>query len=217
MGIKTVPQPPYSPHLVPVIFGYSLSSEAVVMGQLRRWKKLWRRSLTLSHKRTSMGPSRRFWNGRTSALQPEEISSKGLVFHVCTINKSAHTKKVWKLILWSSYIYIYIYDEWKSNPFSFSTGIIIDTGTCIIHQNEAGPHWITSLLLNIVTVSLNSNVPSSNESMHPCLVKFYSLFFKSDHHRSFHFLVTNVWLLNPLSWGRRDDCLKALNLVNRKC
>ena len=28
--------------LLPVTFGYSLSSEAVVMRQLRRWKKLWR-------------------------------------------------------------------------------------------------------------------------------------------------------------------------------
>ena len=44
--------------LLPVAFGYSLSSEAVVMWQLRRWKRLWRRSLTRSHKRTSIGPSR---------------------------------------------------------------------------------------------------------------------------------------------------------------
>ena len=48
--------------LLPVTFGYSLSSEAVVMRQLRRWKRLWRRSLTRSHKRTSMGPSRSFCN-----------------------------------------------------------------------------------------------------------------------------------------------------------
>ena len=41
--------------LLPVTFAYSLSSEAVVMRQLRRWKRLWRRSLTRSHKRTSMG------------------------------------------------------------------------------------------------------------------------------------------------------------------
>ena len=41
--------------LLPVTFGYFLSSEAVVMWQLRRWKRLWRRSLTRSHKRTSMG------------------------------------------------------------------------------------------------------------------------------------------------------------------
>ena len=63
--------------LLPVTFGYSLSSEAVVMRQLRRWKRLWRRSLTRSHKRTSMVPSRSCWNGRTSALQLDEITSKG--------------------------------------------------------------------------------------------------------------------------------------------
>ena len=62
---------------LPVTFVYSLSSEAVVMRQLRRWKRLWRRSLTCSHKRTSMGPSRSCWNGTTSALQLEEITSKG--------------------------------------------------------------------------------------------------------------------------------------------
>ena len=54
--------------LFSVTFGYSLSSQAIVMRQLRRWKRLWRRSLTRSHKRTSMGPSRSGLNGRTSAL-----------------------------------------------------------------------------------------------------------------------------------------------------
>ena len=41
--------------LLPVSFGYSLSSQAVVMRQVRRWKRLWRRSLTRSHKMTYMG------------------------------------------------------------------------------------------------------------------------------------------------------------------
>ena len=63
--------------LVSVTFGYSLSSETVIMRQLRRWKRLWRRSLMCSHKRTSMRPSRSCLNGTTSALQPEEITSKG--------------------------------------------------------------------------------------------------------------------------------------------
>ena len=35
MGIKTVPHPLYSPDLASCDFGYSLSSEAVVMRQLR--------------------------------------------------------------------------------------------------------------------------------------------------------------------------------------
>ena len=62
--------------LLPVTFGYSLSSEAVVMRQLR-WKRLWRRSLTRSHKRTSIGPSRCCYNDTTSVLQPEDSPSKG--------------------------------------------------------------------------------------------------------------------------------------------
>ena len=62
--------------LLPVTFGYSLIWEAVVIRQLRRWKRLWRKSLTCSHKRSSMGPWRSCWNG-TRALQPEEITSNG--------------------------------------------------------------------------------------------------------------------------------------------
>ena len=76
MGIKTVHHSPYSSDLLPVTFPYSLKSEAVVMRQLKRGKRLWRRSLTSSHKRTSMGPSSSCWNDITSALQPEEVTSK---------------------------------------------------------------------------------------------------------------------------------------------
>ena len=84
--------------LLPVTFGYPLSSEAVVMRQLSWWKRLWRRSLTRSPKRTSMGPSRSCWNGTIRVLQPEEILRRRLEFHVCNINKIAHMKNVWKLI-----------------------------------------------------------------------------------------------------------------------
>ena len=43
---------------LPGTFAYSFSSEAFVMRQLRRWNRLWRRSLTCSHKNISMGISR---------------------------------------------------------------------------------------------------------------------------------------------------------------
>ena len=62
--------------LLLMTFGYSISSEAVVMRQLRRWKRLWWRSLIRSHKRISIEPSRSCCNGTTSALQPEEITLK---------------------------------------------------------------------------------------------------------------------------------------------
>ena len=92
---------------LPVTFGYSLSSEAVVMRQLR-WKRLWRRSLTRSHKRTSMGPSRSCWNGTQVHCSRRRLLRRGLEFHVCTINKSAHTKKSGNLSN-DPRIYIYIY------------------------------------------------------------------------------------------------------------
>ena len=78
MAIKTIPHPPNSPDFAPCDFWKTL--ESVVMRQLRRWKRLWRRSLTHSHKRTSMEPSKNCWSGTTSALQPEEITSKGTRF-----------------------------------------------------------------------------------------------------------------------------------------
>ena len=33
----------------------------------------------------------------------------GLKFHECTINKSAHTKKVWKLIVCTSYLLLSVF------------------------------------------------------------------------------------------------------------
>ena len=109
--------------LLPVTFGYSLTSrknlEAVVMRQLRRWERLWWRSLTRSYKRTSMGPSRSCCNGTTSALQPEEITSKGtrvpcVYYQKCPYEKGLETYLM-SLVYMSVcvcvcvYIYIYIY------------------------------------------------------------------------------------------------------------
>ena len=95
----------------------------------------------------------------------------------------------------------------KNNTFFFSTTIITDTGTFIIHENEVSPLWITFLLLKIVFVSLNSNVPPLNESMYPCLVKFCWLF---DHWATslLQFLLPCYWhnvyyLFSPMKEGLR--------------
>ena len=88
---------PIGQTLLPVIFGYFLSSEVVVLRQLRRWKAVTKVIDTLTQE-DFHGPSRSCWNSTTSVLQPKEITSRRLEFHVFTINKIAHTKKVWKLI-----------------------------------------------------------------------------------------------------------------------
>ena len=79
--------------LLPMTFGYSLSTrknlEAVVLRQLRSLQKV-------------VGTVQQVHCSR------RRLRRRGLEFHVCTINKSAHTKKVWKLFN-DSRIYIYIY------------------------------------------------------------------------------------------------------------
>ena len=89
--------------LLLVTFGYSITSETVVMRQLRRWKRLRRRSLTRSHKITSMGLSRNCWNGRTRALQPEEITSKGTRLY-CVLSIKVPIPKSLETYLMISYI-----------------------------------------------------------------------------------------------------------------
>ena len=89
--------------LFPVTFGYSLISEAVIMRQLRRWKRLWRRSLTHLHKRTSMGLPEVVETVQVHCSW-RRLLVRGLEFHECTINKSANTKKVWKIIVCTSYL-----------------------------------------------------------------------------------------------------------------
>ena len=81
------------------------SSEAVVMRQFRRWKRLWRRWLTLSHKMPWGLPEVVGMVQQVHCSQ-RRLLRRGLEFHVWTINKSAHTKKVWKVIACTSYVVV---------------------------------------------------------------------------------------------------------------
>ena len=93
--------------LLPVTFGYSLSSEAVVMRQLRRWKRLWWRSLTML---TQEDFHAGLWEVVGTVQQVHcsrrRLLRRGLEFHVYTINKSAHIKKSLE-----TYLMILVYME----------------------------------------------------------------------------------------------------------
>ena len=105
MGIKTVPQPPYSPDVAPCDFW--------LFPKLRGC----RRYETIEEMKEAIDEGH--WHAHTRGLPrglPEVVvtvqqvhcSRRRLLrrrfeFHVCTINKSAHTKKVWKLIVCSPY------------------------------------------------------------------------------------------------------------------
>ena len=89
MGIKTVSHPPYNPDLAPCDFWL-----------FPKLRDIWG---------DQSGCDEGHWHAHTRCL-PEVVVMvqvhcsrrillrRGLEFHMCTINKSAHTKKVWKLI-----------------------------------------------------------------------------------------------------------------------
>ena len=96
MDIKTVPQPPYSPDIAPCNF--------CLFPKLRGCR----------YETNKIGCDEGHWHAQTRGLQwglrevvgtvqqvycsRRRLLRRGLEFHVCTINKSAYTKKVWKLI-----------------------------------------------------------------------------------------------------------------------
>ena len=108
MGIKTVPQPPYSPDFAPSDFWLFPKLSGSRNETIEEMKEAVTKVIDTLTQEDFHGPSRRCWNG-TSALQPEESTSNGTrVFcvYVFTVNKSDHTKKSGNLfnepcILWN--------------------------------------------------------------------------------------------------------------------
>ena len=84
--------------LLPVTFGYFLSSEAVVIRQLRRWKRCDESHWHAHARGLPWGLPEVVGTVQRVHCSRRRLRRRGLEFHVCTINKSAHTKKAWKLI-----------------------------------------------------------------------------------------------------------------------
>ena len=68
MGIKTLPQPPYSPDLGPCDFWLFPKLRSCRYETIEEMKEVVTKVIDTLNKRTSMGPSRSCWNGTTSAL-----------------------------------------------------------------------------------------------------------------------------------------------------
>ena len=110
MGTKTVPHHPYSPDLGPCDFSLFSKLKEGLRGCT--WS-------CYSLKTDERGCDEGHWHAHTRGLPwglPEVVGTveqvhcsrrrilrRGLEFHVCTINKSAHTKNAWKLIESTSY------------------------------------------------------------------------------------------------------------------
>ena len=104
MGIKTVPHPPYSPDLAPCYFwlfpklrGYRYETTEEMKEAVTKVRDT--RGL-------SWGPPEVVVTVQQVHCSRKRLVRRGLDFHMCTINKSAHTKKSLETYLM---ILVYVY------------------------------------------------------------------------------------------------------------
>ena len=98
MGIKTVPQPPYSPDLA--------QGEFCLLRKLRGCRYETIEDMIEAVTKVFDTLTQEEFHGAFQKLLERykciavvgRLLRRGLEFHVCTINKSVHTKKVWKPI-----------------------------------------------------------------------------------------------------------------------
>ena len=77
VGIKTVPHPPYTPELAPCDFWLFPKLTGCRYETIEEMKDSVTKVIDTLTQEDFHGPSRSCWNGSTSALQPEKITSKG--------------------------------------------------------------------------------------------------------------------------------------------
>ena len=76
-SIKTVPEPPYNPDLAPCDFCLFPKLRGYRYEKIEEMKEAATKAIDTLIQEDFMGPSRCCWNGKTGALQLEEITSKG--------------------------------------------------------------------------------------------------------------------------------------------
>ena len=77
MGIKTVPQPPYSPDFAPCDFWLFPKLRGCRFETIEEMKEAVTKVIDTLTQEDFHGACRSCWNGKTSAFQLEEITSKG--------------------------------------------------------------------------------------------------------------------------------------------
>ena len=102
MGIKTVPHRPYSRDLAPCDFWLFPQLRGCRYETNEEMKEAVTKVIDTLTQEDFHGAFQKLLERYNKCIAAEGDFRKGLEFHVCTINKSVHTKKVWKLIEWSS-------------------------------------------------------------------------------------------------------------------
>ena len=80
MGIKTVPQTPYSPDVAPCDFWLFPKLRGCRYETIEEMKEAVMKVIDTLTQEDFHGTSRSCWNGTTSELQPEQITLKGTRF-----------------------------------------------------------------------------------------------------------------------------------------
>ena len=99
MGMKTVPQPPYIPDLAPCDFWLFPKLRGCRYETIEEMKESAAKFIdTLTQEDFYGGLPEVVGTVQQVHCSQRRLLRRGQVFHVCTLNKCAHTKKVWKLI-----------------------------------------------------------------------------------------------------------------------
>ena len=106
MGIKTVPQPPYSPDLTPCDFWLFPKLRGCRYETIEEMKEAVTKVIDTLTQKDFHGAFQKLSEWYNVHCSWRRLFRRGRKFHICTINKSAHTKKVGKLIKRSSYLSI---------------------------------------------------------------------------------------------------------------
>ena len=96
MDIKTVPQPPNSSDLAPCDFW--LFPNSCRYETIEEMKEAVTKVIDTLTQEDFHGAFQKLLERYKCIAAGGGLLRRGLEFHVCTINKSAHTNKVWKLI-----------------------------------------------------------------------------------------------------------------------
>ena len=98
MGIKTVPHPPYSPDLAPCDFWLFPKLRGCHYETIEEMKEAVMKVIDTLTPEDFHGAFQKVAGTVQVHCNWRRLLQRELEFHVCTLNKSAHTKKVWKLI-----------------------------------------------------------------------------------------------------------------------
>ena len=98
MGINTVPQPPYSPDLASCDFWLFPKLRGCRYETIEEMKEAVTKVIDTLTQEDFHGAFQKFGTVEQVHCSWRRLLRRELESHVCTINKSAHMKKVWKLI-----------------------------------------------------------------------------------------------------------------------